>query len=146
MKRIALLILMITISVGMFAQVPEKVQVTFKEKYPDVTMVNWLHAPNGYKVSFVDKDQVQNMVIFSADGKIVRREMEVTKDYPQAIVEYYTKTYTDEKEKHIWLVTDENGNKTYYIKRADKIIYFDKEGKFAREEKPEIIKGNEDDH
>jgi len=146
MKRIAVLMLMITFSIGVFAQVPEKVQVTFKEKYPDVTMVKWLNAPNGYKVSFVDKDNVQNMVIFSADGKIVRREMEITKDYPQPIVEYYTKTYPDEKERHIWVVADENGNKTYYVKRSDKIIYFDKEGKFVREEKAEIMKNDKDDH
>ena len=137
---------MLTFSISMFAQVPEKVQMTFKEKYPNVTVVKWIEAPNGYKVSFIDKDNMQNVVIFSADGKIVRREMEVTKDYPKPIVDYYTKTYPDEKERDIWLVTDANGNKTYYVKQSDKIIYFDKEGKFVREEKDEISKNDKDDH
>ena len=141
MKKVILSLSLICFSLTlMFAQVPDKVQMTFKEKYPDATVVKWDADGDRYKVLFTDKERVQNVVVFDRDGKIVRREMEVANvaNHPRPIVEYYTKNYPGDKTQRVWVITDESGNKTYYIPREDKIIYFDKDGKFTREEKREL--------
>lgn len=123
----------------LFAQVPMRVQETFKTKYPDVTVVKWTSEGDYYKVTYTDSRRVQNIAIFDKDAKIVRTEAEMDmKDYPVAVREYYEKKYPGEKTYHVWVVTDASGDKTYYIRSHDRVTFFDKAGKFLRETKEEM--------
>ena len=139
MKKIMFsLMLMVVGTTFLFAQAPERVQVTFKTKYPDAQGTTWTMVGSNYQAAYVDKDGVHNVVVFNNDGSIVRTETEMDmKAYPVTVKEYYEKKYPDEKNYHVWVVTDANGNTTYYIPSEHRgaRYYFDKTGNFLREEK-----------
>ena len=124
----------------LFAQAPDKVQMTFKSKYPDATGVVWTTGDNNtYMATYTDKDGNQNVVALNGDGKIVRTETVLMVDqYPAPIKTYYMKNYPTEKTYHVWVVTDENGNKTYYTREHGARLWFDKTGNYLREEKEKI--------
>jgi len=151
MKKLILsLVLMCFGAAVLFSQTPEKVQVTFKTKYPDATAIVWSSGDNNtYVATFSDKNGVQRMVALNNDGKIVRTEYILNPEsYPSAIKEYYVKTYPDVKTYRVWVVTDENGNVSYYTHEHGMRIYFDKVGNFLREEKEKVkseIKEHSDD-
>lgn len=150
MKKIILSLVLICFGAAvLFAQAPEKVQMTFKTKYPDASAIVWTSGDNGtYVATFNDKSGVQNVVVLNGDGKIVRTESVMDADYPVAIKEYYVKKYPDEKTYHVYVVTDENGNKTYYTREHGMRIWFDKVGNYVKDEKEKAkneIKEHTDD-
>ena len=139
MKKIFFsLVLMVVGTTFLFAQAPERVQVTFKTKYPDAQGTTWTTVGSNYQATYMDKNGVHNMVVFNNDGSIVRSESEMDmKEYPANVRSYYEKKYPGEKDYHVWVVTDANGEKTYYIpsEHAGVRYYFDKTGNYLREEK-----------
>jgi hypothetical protein len=141
MKKLILSLVLISFSTAiLFAQAPEKVQATFKAKYPDATAVAWSTGDNGtYLATYTDRTGAQNTVVLNGDGKVVRTEVALNEnDYPGGVKEYYVKKYPDEKNYHVWVVTDENGDKTYYTREHGARIYFDKAGNFLKEEKEKV--------
>ena len=152
MRKIIFSLLMLIVSTSfLFAQAPERVQVTFKTKYPDAQGTTWTSVSGNYQATFVDKNGVHNVVVFNNDGSIVRTESEMNiKEYPENVKVYYEKKYPAEKNYHVWVVTDASGERTYYIpsEHAGVRYYFDKTGNFLREEKnkaKEEIKEHTDD-
>jgi hypothetical protein len=139
MKKIIFsLMLMIIGTTFLFAQAPERVQTTFKTKYPDAQGTTWITVGGNYQATYMDKNGVHNVVVFNNDGSIVRTESEMNmKEYPTTVTTYYEKNYPDEKNYHVWVVTDADGNKTYYIPSEHKGVryYFDKTGNYLRQEK-----------
>src|ERR1043165_3700015 len=105
MKKLILSLVLICFGAAvLFAQAPEKVQVTFKTKYPDATGVVWSTTDNNnYMATYTDKNGNQNVVVLNDDGKIVRTETVLMMDeYPAAIKTYYVKNYPDEKTYRVW--------------------------------------------
>ena len=141
MKKLILSLVLISFSTAvLFAQTPDKVQGTFKSKYPDATGVVWSTGDDDtYMATYTDKSGNQNVVVLNEDGKIVRTEASLNQnDYPGGVKEYYVKKYPDEKDYHVWIVTDENGNKTYYTREHGARIWFDKAGNYVKEEKEKV--------
>jgi len=156
MKKI-LITLVLSLSItAIFAQVPEKVKIKFKEKYPDYNAVTWTVVDdNEYAVTFVDRNKAENYIVYDMNGNIVSADM-VTVEYPAEIKTYYVKNYPDQKDYHVWVATDANGNKTYYVRDHEYRIWFDKTGHFVKkqaqkvkqeykEEKKKIKDGDHDD-
>ena len=137
-KLIFAAMLMCFCTTMLFAQVPDKVKVTFTQKYPDVTVVKWFPDHDYYRATFMDANKMETSVILDKEGRIIRREMRAGKDYPTALTEYYMQKYPSDKNYQVFVTMDEAGNKSYYIQGKDVNYYFDKDGKFTREEKREM--------
>src|ERR1041385_7723246 len=120
-KIIPILMLSLSISV-LFAQVPDKVKDNFKEKYPNAT-ATWIVTDDGQYAATFTNNGIENFVVYDAKGNIVSYDM-VTVEYPGEIKTYYMKNYPDTKDYHVWVATDANGNKTYYVREHGYRIWF----------------------
>ncbi|MBA2407382.1 MAG: hypothetical protein H0V65_05255 [Chitinophagales bacterium] len=121
------------------AQVPDKVREAFRSNHPNATGVDW-NSEAKYKVNFKDQDNQQHTIVYDENAKIIRREHEVEKgNIPRPVSAYYLKNYPNEKEYKVWAVEDDNGGTIYYSRSQDRMLYFDKDGNFTREEK-KIVK------
>jgi hypothetical protein len=141
MKKILFALSLLIIGAVAFAQTPDKVQSTFKAKYPDVMSPTWSTDDDNYVATYTDKSGMHNVVVFDKDSRIVRTESEVdSRDYPSGIKEYYTKKYPDEKDYHVYSITDEDGSVSYYVTSEKHGVryYFNKTGNFLREEKDKM--------
>ena len=144
MKKILFTLMLITFGAAFLsAQVPERVKVTFKEKYPNATAAVWVSEDGNYIAKYTDASGIHHVVVYNGDARVVKTEAELDmKEYPASVKEYYQKKYPDERNYHVWVITDESGNKTYYIpsERRGVRYYFDKTGNFMREEKQKVKK------
>ena len=63
-----------------------------------------------------------------------------SKDYPASLKEYYMKKYPDEKDYHVYSMTDKDGMTSYYVGSEHRGMryYFDKTGNFLKEEKNKV--------
>jgi hypothetical protein len=139
MKKFILIMLISAIGMIGFAQVskiPQNVQSQFSTSYPNVSTTEWKVEGSNYNVRFFDQMNRQQVVVYNNDAKVIRREAEIERSrIPVTISDYYRKTYPAEKNYTIWSVTDDRGNITYYSPYNDQYLYFDKQGKFLRQEK-----------
>jgi len=111
---------------------PQIVLDKFKQAYPDITP-EWKMDGKNFVASFVDPNTLKGInVVYDKDGNVIRKETELeNSSYPQSINDYYIKKYPGEKYK-TWSSVDNTGVSTYYIKRANETIWFDKGGNFVR--------------
>ncbi len=121
------------------AQVPDKVREAFKSKYPNVTIVDW-NSEARYQVTFKDEHNHRHVVVYDENAKVIRKEREVERgSIPRPVSAYYLKNYPNEKEYMVWAVEEENGGTVYYSRYQDRVLYFDKDGNFTREEKKIVM-------
>jgi len=104
----------------------------FKQAYPDITP-EWKMDGKNFVASFVDPNTLKGInIVYDKDGNVIRKETELeNSSYPQSINDYYINKYPGEKYK-TWSSVDNTGVSTYYIKRANETIWFDKGGIFVR--------------
>jgi hypothetical protein len=109
---------------------PEHITTQFNTDYPGKNEVSWRPEGKNFVVTYKDpKTGMSNMLVYDADGKIIRKESEVDKEiYPSGINDYYTKEYPKESYK-VWQTEKQNGKTYYYINRKGKTIWFDQTGK-----------------
>ena len=132
MKKITVIIVLLLSISTLFAQVPDKVKVKFREKYPDMT-ATWIVLDNSQYAATFTRGGTENYIVYDASGNIISDDV-VTVEYPVEIKTYYVKNYPDSKDYHVWVATDANGNKTYYVREHGYRIWFDKAGNFVRKE------------
>lgn len=111
---------------------PSTVSNKFNSENPNMD-VNWRMDGENYSADFLDKKtSMGRTIIYDKNGNITRTDYEMTADglnYPSAIGDYHSKNYPNEGYK-VWQTDDGKGNKFYYTKRNNGILWFDKDGKF----------------
>lgn len=107
---------------------PENVINAFNADYPGNANVSWKADGSNYLVSYTDpKSNLNHIIVYDKEGKIVKRENEVDKlIYPSTISDYYIKQYPKETFK-VWQ-TERTQGTYYYISRKGKVIWFDQKG------------------
>ncbi len=109
-------------------QVPSLVTERFNREYPGISG-NWSTDGENFKVEFVDpQSHLGHIIVYDRNGEVVRRESELDgPKNPGAINDYYKKNYPGE-EPRTWSVEEKNGDVSYYTRRKDQIVRFNKEG------------------
>lgn len=111
-------------------QTPNTVTDQFRIDYPN-TNPTWTMDGNNYRGEYADPaTNMRHSVIYDKNGKMLSREELINrKDYPAGINAYYAEKYPNENYE-VWSSTDASGNRSYYTKRNDETIRFDKDGKY----------------
>ncbi len=114
---------------------PAEVKDKFIKEHPSVTP-SWSMDGKNFKAEFVDPNTFKgNCIVYDAEGNVIRRENEMENaSYPKSINDYFIKTYPGEKFK-TWSSLDARGNRTFYIKRNNDQVWFDKDGKVIESKK-----------
>jgi hypothetical protein len=114
---------------------PKVVLDKFTQSYPDITP-EWKMDGKNFVANFVDPNTLKGIsIVYDKDGNVIRKETELeNSSYPQSINDYYIKKYPGEKYK-TWSSVDNSGANTYFIKRENETIWFDKDGNFVKPRK-----------
>jgi len=109
---------------------PNTITSKFNADYPN-NNPTWTSDNGTYRAQYMDgTTNMGRSVIYDKDGTMMSREEQLSNtSYPMPIVDYYSKTYPNEK-YDVWSTTDKAGNTTYYTNRNDETIWFDKNGKY----------------
>jgi hypothetical protein len=114
------------------SEVPAPILDYFKTAYPEDKNYEVLVVDENGKTMYYSSKQDKKTVYLNREGKVVKTVYE-SKDYPKNIQAYYSQKYPEEK--YTVYSEDEDGKVSYYTVRKGKIIYFDKEGNYLREDK-----------
>ncbi|MEO6167256.1 MAG: PepSY-like domain-containing protein [Chitinophagales bacterium] len=136
MKKYLLSIMVVAISISLtLAQTPATIVTKFKTDYPEANAVEWKSDGELFTVTFTDRENMHHMIVYDEKGVIRSRESEVNDaNVPSSIKEYYSSNYPQQKGSRVWLSENEAGNKVYYSPIDDAVLFFDKDGKFSRQE------------
>jgi len=109
-------------------QIPSLVTERFSREFPGISG-SWSTDGENYKVEFIDpQSHLGHIIVYDRNGNVIRRESELDgPKNPGAINEYNKKNFPGEDLK-TWAVEQKNGDKSYYTKRNEDIIWFNKEG------------------
>ncbi len=109
---------------------PQAIVDKFIKEYPGITP-SWRMDGKNFQAEFVNPTTFKgNVIVYDKDGNVIRRENEMENaSYPPNINTYFIKKYPGEKFK-TWTTQNENGEETYYIKRNNEIVWFDKNGNY----------------
>ena len=107
---------------------PPVIEEKFKNEFPAVTP-SWKMDGQNFKAEYVDPVTFKgNTIVYDKEGNVIRRENEMeNSSYPQGINDYYIKRFPGEKFK-TWSSQDNTGERSYFIKRENEVVWFDKEG------------------
>jgi hypothetical protein len=109
-------------------QIPSLVMERFNREYPGISG-NWSTDGENFKVEFVaPQSHLGHIIVYDRNGDVIRRESELDgPKNPGAINDYYKKNYPGEDLK-TWSVEEKNGEISYYTRRKEQILRFNKEG------------------
>lgn len=110
---------------------PAAVMRSFTLTYPNAGALWTVNDDNTYSAEYIDeKTNMGSVIIYDQQGNLAAVESELHNDaYPVAIALYYIKNYPKEKFT-IWSHYDTNDNKTYFAKRDQEVIWFNRDGKY----------------
>ncbi|MEY3499191.1 MAG: hypothetical protein RL308_860 [Bacteroidota bacterium] len=135
MRKSVIILIALVLSTIAFAQkvkvtkVPEIVSKSLLSKYPNAKNIKWDKEENNYEASF-ENNKIENSVLFSANGKIIETEVEITvAQLPKSILNYIGKNYKDQKVKEAAKIISEKGIITYEAEIQGKDLFFDENGK-----------------
>ena len=135
MIKSVIIVVALLLSTIAFAQkvkvtkVPEIVSKSLLSKYPNAKNIKWDKEENNYEASF-ENNKIENSVLFSANGKIIETEVEITvAQLPKSILNYIGKNYKDQKVKEAAKIISEKGIITYEAEIQGKDLFFDENGK-----------------
>jgi hypothetical protein len=116
---------------------PPAIEEKFKNEHPSVTPT-WSMDGQNFKAEFIDPATFKgNSIVYDKEGNVMRRENEMeNSSYPQGINDFYIKKYPGEKFK-TWSSQDNSGERSYFIRRDNEIVWFDKEGNYIDPQKKE---------
>jgi len=110
---------------------PSPVNDKFNSEYPNMSPT-WHMDGENYSAEYMDKSSnMGKNVVFDKYGNMIRTDNELSPDglnYPAAIGDYHSKNFPNEGYR-VWQTDDGKGNKWYYTKRKNGMIWFDKDGK-----------------
>jgi hypothetical protein len=108
--------------------VPSTITNKFSADYPNIHPT-WRMDEGYYVADYMDQG-MGRAIYYDKSANIMRTDKEINRDiYPDQINQYYTTNYPNEKYK-IWSSEDGEGNMNYYSKRKNKLLWFDKNGKY----------------
>lgn len=135
MRKSVIILIALVLSTIAFAQkvkvtkVPEIVSKSLLSKYPNAKNIKWDKEENNYEASF-ENNKIENSVLFSANGKIIETEVEITvAQLPKSILNYIGKNYKNQKVKEAAKIISEKGIITYEAEIQGKDLFFDENGK-----------------
>jgi hypothetical protein len=111
---------------------PATIIEKFNKEHPGMTP-SWKADGTNFRADFVDPNTFKGCsILYDKDGNVIRRENEMENaSYPQTINDYYIKHFPGEKFK-TWTSLDNSGQKKYYIRRENEVVWFDKDGNYIR--------------
>lgn len=114
---------------------PQAVITKFGTDFPGMN-AQWEMHGNNYTAQYTDsKTNMGRRVVYDRNGNVLSTDAQLDKSmHPSSITDYYKKNYPNDN-YDIWSSEDGNGNVTYYSKRGDNVLLFDKHGKY-RSTKP----------
>lgn len=109
---------------------PTTVSTKFQTDYPNIN-ATWVMNGDNYSAEYKDVNtNMKKSIIYDTNGNIVSNNNEIgIGNYPGAIGDYYTKNYPKDIFT-VWSSDDGSGNKSYYAKGKENILWFDKDGKY----------------
>ena len=117
-------------------QIPSLIVEKFNREYPGVSG-SWTTDGENFKVEFTDpQSHLGHIIVYDRNGDVIRRESELDgPKNPNAINEYYKKNFPGEDIK-TWSVEEKNGDRSYYAKRKEELLRFNKDGTPSAAGKP----------
>ena len=116
--------------------VPKAVITSLQNNFKNVKVGEWEKENGNYEAEF-DYNKVETSALFSADGKLLETEQEISKSaLPKSISDYISKNYADYKVSEAAKITDDKGTLTYEAevsKGKEKMdLIFDAAGNFVK--------------
>jgi len=112
--------------------VPDNAREDFMKKHPDAADSRWEKIGDNYEVYYM-VDNMERRVVYDPSGKTVRSISHVEHTaLPDAAVQHVVTTY-NARPTRVMQVTDTNGIVTYETLVGDRIVIYDKEGKYMKE-------------
>jgi hypothetical protein len=110
---------------------PELIKNTFDADYPGKNTVTWKIEGSNWWVYYSNPETKSgHIIVYDKEGKVIRREDEAEKGFPERITAYYSEKFPGEKFK-VWETEKPAGQRFYFVTRKDKNYWFDKNGKFV---------------
>jgi Protein of unknown function (DUF2874). len=112
--------------------VPTVVKDAFQKAYPTINDVAWSMDGNSFVAEY-DVNKVDMSVTYTAEGKLIETEMEISvSSLPQGVMEYILKNYKEEEVTETLRVTDAKGIVTYKVEISSFDLIFDSKGNFIK--------------
>jgi hypothetical protein len=120
---------------------PTGVLNSYNRDYPN-TNATWTMDGNNYRADYSNNGMNQ-AAIYDRNGNRLSSERQLSQgSYPSAISDYYTSNYPNEQ-YNVWSSQDKAGNTTYYVKRNEEMVWFDKNGKYKNKTKIKSSKNSD---
>lgn len=113
---------------------PAAAEAAFKKGFPSASNVKWTSEEGNFEVNFRQAKKEMSAV-YTAAGALKETESEIgVSELPAAIAPYVKQHYKGSI-KSAEKITDDKGNITYEVEVGEVEVFFDKDGKFIKEEK-----------
>lgn len=116
----------------MQAKVPKAVKNAFHKAYPSVKDADWSKDGKNYEVEY-DANKVDMSITYSATGKLIETEMEISaSSLPRGVMDYVKKNYKEDEVKEASKITTAKGIVTYEAEVKGLDLIFDSKGNFIK--------------
>ncbi len=111
--------------------VPSALNTTYSKKYPDQKTTTWYRYNQGYRASYMDKDNMENNVIYDMNGNMIgSTKMIKSSSLPNGINDYMKKTYPSQPYTRVYEINPSTGQKGYIVWMNDRWVRFDSQGNY----------------
>jgi len=113
--------------------VPTVVITTFNGAYPTVSDVEWEREGTYYVASYDNPNHRDMYVVYDNAGKLIQTRERISDDLlPAAVMGYVKTNYKEDELRHVYKLTDSNGNVYYKGRVKGNYLYFDQNGNFIK--------------
>lgn len=109
------------------ARVPKPVLDQFNARVPNTT-ASWTDEGTQYSAAYKDSVELGHIVTFDTKGALLSTQDETARGQFPAGIERFQEEYYPNERYTVWLMTDRDGNKAYYITRNKHTWWFDMKG------------------
>jgi hypothetical protein len=116
--------------------VPAKVKIALKQKYPEAKNVGWEKENGNYEANWGGKSGEDNSVQFTPSGDFIEIVKAIpVSELPKNVTGYVKEHYKGAKITEVGKVTDAKGKLSYEAEVNRRDIIFDENGNFVKAEK-----------
>lgn len=111
--------------------VPENLNRSFQEKYPNTTNAAWYQSQTGYTVRYQGNNKMEEQVMYDSKGHMIGtgRQMNAM-DIPSSTMNYLEKNYKGKPYKTVYEISPSTGAKYYEVYVNDQWMKFDSKGNY----------------
>lgn len=112
--------------------VPATIRTNFAKSYPQAAEVEWIFDGEYYAVAFKNKNNLDQSVVYTPQGKVLEVEEQITDAQIPAAVKKSASEYG--KPGMAMMLTKEDGQKEYFLEIDAEFYHFDANGKLLEED------------